>query len=97
MLFRKIKTHGEIDFLIERDASVLPIEVKSGKDYSVHSALNYFMNNNTFKKGIVFSSFNILTKENITYYPIYMTMFLNNNIEKAEIGKIDIDLLNSLG
>ena len=38
------KKHGEVDFLIEYNNQLLPIEVKSGKDYQIHSALSYFVN-----------------------------------------------------
>ena len=34
------KKNGEIDFLLERNGELLPIEIKSGKDYNKHSALN---------------------------------------------------------
>ena len=37
------KKRGELDFLIEYDGEVLPIEVKSGKDYKVHRALSNIM------------------------------------------------------
>ena len=37
------KKRGEIDFLIEVDGEVLPIEVKSGKNYSIHRALSNIM------------------------------------------------------
>ena len=36
---------GELDFVIEHDQSVLPIEVKSGKDYYVHSAIKNVADN----------------------------------------------------
>lgn len=34
------KKLGELDFVIEYEGNVLPIEVKSGKDYYVHSAID---------------------------------------------------------
>ena len=38
-------SRGEVDYLIDDydSLSVVPIEVKSGKDYTVHSALNTFV------------------------------------------------------
>ena len=39
------KKQGEVDFLIEYKGNVLPLEVKSGKDYKVHSALNNLLSN----------------------------------------------------
>ena len=78
------KKHGEVDFLIEYNNQLLPIEVKSGKDYQIHSALSYFVNQKSFDKAIVFSNNNFEEKNNIYYMPIYMVMFLhsNFNIEK---------------
>lgn len=39
------KKSGEVDYLIDDmdNLSVLPIEIKSGKDYQVHSALDRFV------------------------------------------------------
>ena len=42
--FCKKKNIGELDFLIEMDGKVVPIEVKSGKAYRTHKALDHFMN-----------------------------------------------------
>lgn len=36
---------GELDFLVEYEGKVLPIEIKSGKDYERHAALNNCMKN----------------------------------------------------
>ncbi len=86
------KLHGEIDFLIECEGNILPLEIKSGKDYTVHSAMSYFCSN-AFTKGIVFSNYNIKVDGNITYYPIYMLMFLtaNKRIEKKD--NLDLSFL----
>lgn len=76
------KKNGEVDFLTDDYVrlSVLPIEVKSGKDYTVHSALNHFITvkNYNISSGIVFSnSANVRTEKGITYLPIYDVMFLD--------------------
>lgn len=75
---------GELDFVIEHEGSILPIEVKSGKDYKRHNALNNVLNNETFgiKKAYVFSIGNIEKEDKIIYLPIYMIMYLkeDNNI-----------------
>ena len=72
---------GEVDFLIDNyeTLSVLPIEVKSGRDYTIHSALNNLTKNDGYgiKEGIVLSSSGeVKVKNNITYLPIYYAMFL---------------------
>ena len=75
------KKNGEVDFLVESDKllSVVPIEVKSGKGYKVHSALNTFVDNAEYniKKSLVLSNNrDIYTENGITYMPIYYVMFL---------------------
>ena len=76
------KAKGEVDYLINDydSLSILPIEVKSGKDYYIHSALNCFLQNKDYNisKAIVLSNERrIYTDENgITYLPIYFVMFL---------------------
>lgn len=76
------RNKGEVDFLIDDydDLSVVPIEVKSGKDYTVHSALNHFVSNEEYgiKKGYVLSNAREVAKKGkITYLPIYYIMFFN--------------------
>ena len=77
------KQKGEVDYLIDdfRNLSVLPIEVKSGKDYTIHSALNKFLNTPDYdiKNAIVFSNEQrVFEKDGITYLPIYYCMFFEN-------------------
>lgn len=74
------RSKGEVDFLIDDydSLSVVPIEVKSGKDYTVHSALNNFVSNEDYaiQKGYVLSNERqVITKGKITYLPIYYIMF----------------------
>ena len=45
MFFYNSHKNGELDFLIEMEFSVVPIEVKSGKDYYVHSAISKTVSN----------------------------------------------------
>jgi len=71
---------GEVDYLIDDydSLSVVPLEVKSGKDYTVHSALNSFMNNEDYPSTQAFVLSNnreIVTKGKVTYIPIYDVMF----------------------
>ena len=77
------RNKGEVDYLIDdyESLSTVPIEVKSGKDYTVHSALNTFVKNDDYhiKKAFVLSnSREITTNGKITYLPIYFIMFFNN-------------------
>jgi predicted AAA+ superfamily ATPase len=72
------KKAGEVDFLTVSNKTILPIEVKSGKDYYVHSALKNLLNNESLgiKEAVVLTKGNVEVKDNITYYPIYMVMFM---------------------
>ena len=77
------KSKGEVDYLIDdyNELIVLPIEVKSGKDYTVHSAINHFLDVSEYnvKKAYVFSNERDITqKGKIIYLPIYYVMFLKN-------------------
>ena len=74
------RSKGEVDYLIDDydSLSAVPIEVKSGKDYTVHSALNTFVNNEDYhiKKAFVVSNErNVTQNGKITYIPIYYIMF----------------------
>ena len=92
------KKRGELDFVIEYDGEVLPIEVKSGKDYKVHRALSNIMDCTEFKlnNAVIFNNSNLKTKGKLTYAPIYMAMFLKQEIKKEDsIYKIDLSGLNN--
>lgn len=91
------KKRGELDFLIEYDGEVLPIEVKSGKDYKVHRALSNIMDCGEFNlnKALIFNNSNLKVEGKLTYAPIYMAMFLKQEIkEEDSIYKIDLSELN---
>ena len=81
------KKQGELDFVIEEQGHVLPIEIKSGKDYQSHSALNKVLSNVQYDipQAAVFSNENLLQKGKIVYYPIYMLMFLKKQSEMTEM------------
>ncbi|MBR2368916.1 MAG: ATP-binding protein [Paludibacteraceae bacterium] len=83
------KKIGEVDFIIDDvdNLSNIPIEVKSGKDYKIHSALDKFLSNKDYniKKAYVFSNEpEVYTENNITYLPIYYVMFLKNESTDSE-------------
>lgn len=76
------KANGEIDFLIDdfQNLCVIPLEIKSGKDYKVHSAMDRFLSNKNYniKKGYVLSNERkVFEENNIIYMPIYYIMFFS--------------------
>ena len=75
------KKVGEVDYLIDDydSLNVLPLEIKSGKDYKNFRALPKILEDSNYKitKGYVLSNKREIKKEGkITYYPIYFIMFL---------------------
>lgn len=93
------KKRGELDFLIEYDGEVLPIEVKSGKDYKVHRALSNIMDCGEFNlnRALIFNNSNLKVEGKLTYAPIYMAMFLKQEInDEDSIYKIDLSELNKM-
>lgn len=89
------KKYGELDFVIEYQGKILPIEVKSGKSYQRHSALNNVMeiSNYAINEAFILSNYNVEVKGNLVYYPIYMLMFIEN--EAVSFPKISIDDLSA--
>lgn len=87
------KKMGELDFVVELDGEVLPLEIKSGKDYKRHSALNNVLSteNYNIKKALVFSQGNVEVKDKRIYLPIYMIMFLKNKKLNNSVYKIDLN------
>lgn len=84
------KQKGEVDFLIDDYDSLkaLPIEVKSGKDYTQHSALTKFLETPDYgiDRAIVFSNERkVFKKKGVTYLPIYFCMFLQNRWNNAQV------------
>lgn len=75
------KKQGELDFVVEHDGGVLPIEVKSGKDYVRHSALDNVMAVSEYgiSKAYIFTNDNVKVDGKQVYYPIYMVMFLKED------------------
>ena len=88
--FCKKKNIGELDFLIEMEGKVVPIEVKSGKAYRTHKALDHFMNVSDYhiEKAYVFSIGNVEKDGNVTYLPIYMCYL----VKEQSIGQLIVDL-----
>jgi hypothetical protein len=84
------RTHGEVDYLIDdyQTLSVVPIEVKSGKDYKRHSALSRFVSKPDYKiqQGYVLSNNREVQSDGkITYLPVYFSMFISGDLQSDEI------------
>lgn len=77
------KRLGEIDFLFEDNNGIVLIEVKSGKNYTRHSAINNMLKEygGSISKAIVFSIDNVREEGRVIYLPLYMLMFLEKDID----------------
>ena len=86
------KSNGEVDYLIDDtlNLTTIPLEVKSGKDYTVHSALDKFLKIRDYriKRAFVLSNEReVFVKEGITYIPVYYIMFFNYD---ADVDNADL-------
>ena len=72
---------GEVDFLVEHDGRVEPIEVKSGGHYKSHPALDGLLKTEEYgiARATVLSNANYSKDGVIEYLPIYFTMFLERD------------------
>jgi len=83
------KKAGEVDYLIDDsiNLSTTPLEIKSGKDYKEHSALDRFLSNPDYhiKQAYVLSNErNVYAEDGITYLPVYYVMFFMFDSEAVE-------------
>lgn len=70
-------SNAEVDYLIQRNINILPIEVKTGTKGSMQS-LYIFMEAKKIEKGIRVSQENFSTYQNIEVYPLYAVSNLEN-------------------
>jgi predicted AAA+ superfamily ATPase len=83
------RKHGEVDYLVD-DHSLMtahPLEVKSGKDYKVHSALNNLLVNSDYNilAGTVISNEREVWQHGkVTYMPVYFVMFMEIDSPHAD-------------
>lgn len=67
-------SHSEIDFIIEQDCGIVPIEVKSSMNTRARS-LKAYIDKYEPKRALRFSIRNLNISERIEDYPLYMLMF----------------------
>ena len=92
------KKKGEVDFLVDDhdNLTVLPLEIKSGKNYTAHSALTNFLETADYgiNRAVVFSNEReIFKKKGVTYLPIYYCMFLNNKHSDKPVILPELDVI----
>lgn len=87
------KKQGELDFVIAQNGKVIPIEVKSGKDYERHSALTNVLANRDYniEFAYVLTNDNLHVEDRRIYMPIYMLMFIRKSPSPAnQIFMLDL-------
>ena len=77
------RKQGEVDYLIDDYTAMCayPIEVKSGKDYTVHSALNNLLKNpdyNIQAAAVISNERSMYQEGKVTYMPVYFVMFMES-------------------
>ncbi len=80
------KKNGEVDYLIDdaNNLSVIPLEIKSGKDYYTHSALNKFLEikeYNIQRAFVLSNEQQVIQKNGVSYMPIYNILFFSPSTE----------------
>ena len=78
------RKQGEVDYLVDNHTAMspYPIEVKSGKDYTIHSALNNLLGNPDYhipSATVVSNEREIYQDGKVTYMPVYLVMFLESD------------------
>ena len=86
------RKQGEVDYLVDDHSSMAPhpIEVKSGKDYTIHSALNNLMKNPDYhilSSTVISNEREVHQDGNITYLPVYFVMFMENDTQKNDASE----------
>ncbi len=78
--------------MIESEGHVLPLEVKSGKDYKKHNALNNVLTNDTYdvEKAIVLYNGNVTCEGDVTYLPIYMASCIIDSRPDSMIYRLNL-------
>ena len=94
--FNSDDRRAEVDFLVEKDGKVLPIEVKSGKNYKTHVSLDRLLSTEEYGIGraLVVSNANSSDGESVRYLPVYSLMFMEHD-GLPENETVDVSLPTS--
>lgn len=69
---------GEVDFVLQRGSSILPVEAKSGSDFQSHRALDNLMNVKEWDlhQAVVLCGDNVSKTGDVSYLPWYAVSFI---------------------
>lgn len=86
LFYYNSKKNGEVDFITQEHEKILPIEVKSGKDYKRHIALDNLLSSEyKIEKAYTLCNGNVEVKGKRIYLPVYMLTFLSNKKRSEKI------------
>lgn len=101
LYYLNAKSYGEVDFMVESGLDVLPIEVKSGRDWTRHKALDNVMAVSEWHIPVsyVLCRGNVTSSESdagehVIYLPLYMSMFIEpQRAQGPLIHTVDVSAL----
>lgn len=100
LYYHRHSRRGEVDFLVERACGdVLPIEVKSGKDYKLHTALNNLLGTEEFgiSEAFVLSEANVSVGERCGKKVVYLPLYMMGLVAKlGDSREASADILGSI-
>ncbi|MCF0113073.1 MAG: ATP-binding protein [Bacilli bacterium] len=79
--YYRVRSVGEVDFVIETSDKIIPVEVKSGKGYRSHRALDNALAKYPCPISYVVSDKPLEVAGNIVYLPVYCLPFLKKEEE----------------
>ncbi|WP_298068366.1 AAA family ATPase [uncultured Mailhella sp.] len=88
--------YGEVDFLLQKGRKCLPVEIKSGRDYRRHAALDHLLDAAAWglDSACVFCRGNVEIAGRVRYLPWYMGMFLKQ--EERPSFRVDFSSVDRL-
>ncbi len=84
---------GELDFVLQNGSEIVPVEIKSGKDYRKHQALDNALQSAEWRMsdGVVFCHGNVEKGNRVLYLPWYMIMFFRQKkLEEKRMVEVDL-------
>lgn len=88
--------YGELDFVLQNGTGIDLVEVKSGKDYKRHAALDKIRQTAEWPvhQSIVFCRGNVQSEDDVLYLPWYMAMFYTQaKLPEGTIYQVDLSAL----
>ena len=91
--------YGEVDFILSFQNRCLPVEIKSGRSYKSHAALDNILQVSEWdiREAWVFCMGNVERVGKVLYLPWYMAMFVEHEPAAAPGFSVDLSILTQPG